>query len=284
VLERAVRWLLANRGNGSYWFSTKQTAQALYGLLAFLEARKETPAAFDVDVFVNGAKAGTRAFTVESFVSPDPVRLSVPASAGTNEVRLVKRGGGVLYWTAAARYYDTRQSFTQEGSRTLALSRQYFALSPVRTTGPNARTVYRESPFTGTANPGDLILVRVTVAGAADWRYLVIEDPIAAGTEAVSNQDAYDLEKPGPWWQFGRGRREYRDARVVQFQDRLPSGRADFAYLLKVVTPGTFRAMPAQVLPMYVPGVSASTTMQQVTVADPAATQSPAPSENGASR
>ena len=48
----------------------------------------------------------------------------------------------------------------------------------------------------------------MTVAGAADWRYLVIEDPIPAGTEAVSNQDAYELEKPGPWWQFGRGRRE----------------------------------------------------------------------------
>jgi hypothetical protein len=284
VLERAVRWLLANRGSGSYWDSTKQTALALYGLLAFLEARKEGPSAFDVDVYVNGEKAGTRAFTAESFVSPDPVRVSVPARAGKNEVRLVKRGGGALYWTAAVRYYDTRQSFTQEGSRTLAISRQYFTLSPVRTAGQNPRTVYRESPFTGTAAPGDLILVRVTVAGAADWRYLVIEDPIAAGTEAVSNQDAYELEKPGPWWQFGRGRREYRDARVVQFQDRLPSGRADFSYLLKVVTPGTFRAMPAQVLPMYVPGVAASTTLQQVTVADPAANEPAAPSQNGASR
>jgi uncharacterized protein YfaS (alpha-2-macroglobulin family) len=33
------------------------------------------------------------------------------------------------------------------------------------------------------------------------------------------------------------------------------------------VTPGTFRAMPAQMAPMYVPGVSASTTTQTVTVA-----------------
>jgi hypothetical protein len=287
VLERAVRWLLANRGNGSYWFSTKQTAYALYGLLAFLEARKETPSAFSVDVYVNGEKAGTHDFTAASFVSPDPVKLTARAKAGKNEVRIVKRGGGNLYWTAAARYYDTRQSFSQEGSRTLAISRQYFTLSPVQATGRNqrGRVVYRETPFSGTVNPGDLILVRVTVAGAADWRYLVIEDPIPAGTEAVSNQDAYELEKPGPWWQFGRGRREYRDARVVQFQDRLPSGRADFAYVLKVVTPGAFRAMPAQVLPMYVPGVAASTTLQSVTVTDPsAAADTSVPSEKGASR
>ena len=71
----------------------------------------------------------------------------------------------------------------------------------------------------------------------------------------------------------------------MQFQDRLPSGRADFSYLLKVVTPGTFRAMPAQVLPMYVPGVSASTTLQTVTVNDPAAASPATPaSEKGASR
>jgi uncharacterized protein YfaS (alpha-2-macroglobulin family) len=36
---------------------------------------------------------------------------------------------------------------------------------------------------------------------------------------------------------------------------------------MKIVTPGTFRAMPAQVTPMYVPDVSASTTPITVTVA-----------------
>ena len=60
-----------------------------------------------------------------------------------------------------------------------------------------------------------------------------------------------------------------RDDRAVFFQDRLPNGRVDFWYLLKVVTPGVFRAMPAQVSPMYVPGVSASTTVETVTVTTP---------------
>jgi hypothetical protein len=275
VLERAVRWLLANRGSGAYWYTTKQTALALYGLLAYMKARNEGPSAFTVDVFVNGQKAGSHAFSPESLTSPDPVRVAATARAGSNDVRIVKRGGGTLYWTATARYYDTREAAERKGSRTLALSRRYFALTPVQTTGRDVRTVHREVPFTGTAKPGDLILVRITVAGAADWRYLVIEDPIPAGTEAVSNQDAYELEKPGPWWQFGRGRREYRDARVVQFQDRLPDGRTDFSYLLKVVTPGQFRAMPAQVRPMYVPGVSASSSGERMTVVDPAAPQAP---------
>ena len=71
----------------------------------------------------------------------------------------------------------------------------------------------------------------------------------------------------------------------MQFQDRLPAGRTDYGYLLKVVTPGQFRAMPAQVLPMYVPGVSAATTLQNVEVLDSAAAgEASAPSAKGGSR
>ena len=104
-----------------------------------------------------------------------------------------------------------------------------------------------------------------SVAGAEDWRYLLIEDPLPAGAETIADDSLYPLEKRRirPWG----GRQEFRDDRAVFFQDRLPGGRVEFWYLLKIVTPGTFRAMPAQVTPMYVPDVSASTTPTSVTVA-----------------
>ena len=107
------------------------------------------------------------------------------------------------------------------------------------------------------------------MAGASDWRYLLIEDPLPAGAETIADDSLYPLEKrrTRPWG----GRQEFRDDRAVFFQDGLPGGRVEFWYLLKIVTPGTFRAMPAQVTPMYVPGVSASTTPMMVTVGTPAA-------------
>jgi len=113
-----------------------------------------------------------------------------------------------------------------------------------------------------------VLLVHLAVAGAADWRYLLIEDMLPAGAETIADDGLYPLEKrrARPWG----GRNEFRDDRAVFFQDGLPGGRVDFWYLLKVVTPGVFRAMPAQVTPMYVPGVSASTTVQTVTVTGPA--------------
>ena len=108
VLEAAVRYLLANRQSGAYWASTKQTAMALYGLTAFMKARGEQPSAFAVDVAVNGTAVKTVSFDAASLTAPDPVLVTAPGREGDNVVTLTKRGGGALYWSAAARYFDTR--------------------------------------------------------------------------------------------------------------------------------------------------------------------------------
>lgn len=272
LLEGAVRWLVANRGSGAYWHTTKQTAMALYGLLDFVTARNERPATVSVEVTVNEGLAGRHTFTPASWTRPDPIVFTVEGRPGANDVRITRDGDGAVYWSAAARYHDTTEPVVREGTRQLALSRQYRRLVAITQEG---RIVYRELPFDGTAGVGDVLLVRLTLAGSADWRYLVIEDPIPAGTEPVTDRALYRLEKPAPWWDawWDGGRREYRDNRVVFFEPRLEEGRADYYYLLKVVTPGEYRAMPAQVAPMYVPDVSASSSTVRVRVdaATPAA-------------
>ncbi len=260
TLEAAVRYMVAAR-QGTHWVSTKQTAMTLYGLTSYMRARGESGEPFSVDVAVNGAPARTIAFDQRAMTAPDPVYVTMPGREGDNQVTLTKRGGGTLYWSAAARYFDTRAPIERTGGRRLAIAREYFTLTPRRV---RDRIVYRETPFGGTAAPGDVLLVRLTVAGATDWRYLLIEDPLPAGAETIADDSLYELETPRqrPWG----GRQEFRDDRSVFFQDGLPNGRVEFWYLLKVVTPGIFTAMPAQVTPMYVPDVSASTTTMKVTV------------------
>jgi hypothetical protein len=253
-----VRWLLANRNGGYYWSSTKQTAIVLYGLLDYMRARHEQPAPFTVDVFVNDALVGTRAFAEADLASPDPAVVSAPGVTGENRVRLVKRGNGALYWSVQAHYYQVGGRLEATGSRKLAISRLYYQLVPVK---KQDRIVYREVPFTGNAAPGDVLLIRLTVAGATDWRHLMIEDPLPAGAEAIRQQWLYELERPVRW---APASREYRDNRVVFFQQDFSEGRYEYAYLLKVVTPGAFKAMPARIMPMYVPGVFASTVAQGV--------------------
>jgi alpha-2-macroglobulin len=269
LLEPAVRWLLLNRNYGAWWSSTKQTAMALYGLLDYMRARQEGVGDSTVEVVVNGTPVGTRTFTPASLTAPDPVVVEAPATAGTNTVLLRKRGGGSLYWSAAAEYFETAGATSavidRAGSRKLALTRRYFSLSPVTVQG---RIVYRETPFDGTAKPGDVILVRVDAAGSNDWRYLVIEDPLPAGVETVRQQRLYELERKTDFWDGSR--REYRDDKVVFFQESFTEGHYQFVYLLKVTTPGVFRAMPAQISAMYVPGATAWSDSLTLTVgADP---------------
>lgn len=276
LLERAVRWMMLNRTAG-YWSSTKQTAIAIYGLLAFMQARGETAQPFSVDVFVNGQPAGTHSFTAASMTASDPIVISAPGTAGANQVRIVKRPpspeasagqASALYWTAAAVYYDTATADARSGSRQLALTRKYSLLTPVTV---KDRIVYRETPFTGTAKPGDVLTVRLTAAGSPEWRYLALEDPLPAGVEAIQDTTAYPLERPAAesWW-YG-SRVEYRDSRTVFFQETFESGRYEYSYLVKVIAPGQFRAIPAQISPMYVPGVHASSEPQGFTIAVPAA-------------
>ena len=265
LVERAVRWMMQNRTAG-YWSSTKQTAIAIYGLLSFMQARGETAQPFSVDVFVNGANVGQRTFSAAAMVAPDPQIISVPAAAGANQVRLVKRDGGTVYWSVAANYYDTAGAGARTGTRQLALTRKYALLTPVTIKG---RIVYREQPFTGTAKPGDVLTVRLTVAGSPEWRYLAIEDPLPAGVEAIQDTTAYPLEREtaDAWW-YG-SRVEYRDSRTVFFQETFERGRYEYSYLVKVIAPGQFRAIPAQVSPMYVTGVHASSEPQTFVVTVP---------------
>jgi hypothetical protein len=166
-----------------------------------------------------------------------------------------------VYWSATAEYFDTAGPFEKTGTRKLALVRKYFSLTPVR---QGDRIVYREAPFDGHAKPGDLLLARLDAAGSADWRYLVIEDPLPAGVEAVQQTSLYTLEKPRQFWDGSR--REYRDDRIVFFQESFTAGHYEYIYLLKVTMPGVFRAMPAQISAMYVPGATATSEPQMLTV------------------
>jgi hypothetical protein len=99
-------------------------------------------------------------------------------------------------------------------------------------------------------------------------KYLLIEDPIPAGTEFVQHEDSYNiLEQPGAW-QYWYTRREFFDDRAAIFATE-SSGRHESFYLLKVVNPGSFAISPANVQPMYQPGIQATSDLLHLQV-DPA--------------
>src|SRR5690606_36104943 len=132
-----------------------------------------------------------------------------------------KHGAGTVYWSTAATYFDPSTAEARSGSRQLAVTRRYARLAPVTV---KDRIVYREVPITGEVAPGDVLTVRLTMAGSSGWRYLMLEDPLPAGVEAVQDTTAYPLERPDSVrWRWASNV-EYRDQRTVFFQESFEDG------------------------------------------------------------
>ena len=104
---------------------------------------------------------------------------------------------------------------------------------------------------------GDIIAVRFAIAGS-DWKYMLSEDPIPAGTEFLERSDLYKLNNKPDWWADWFTRKEFHDDRAAFFNTEF-NKRTEYVYLLKVVTPGRFVISPAQSGPMYQPSVNATT-------------------------
>jgi uncharacterized protein YfaS (alpha-2-macroglobulin family) len=111
-----------------------------------------------------------------------------------------------------------------------------------------------------------VVVVRLTVSTTRDEQYLEIEDPIPAGFEFIEQEGLYELKAKPPWWDFYYTQREYHDDRAALFSTTFQRGQEQFHYLLKAVTPGTFQANPARVLPMYEPSRQGSTRAATLTV------------------
>jgi len=258
LLAKAALYLVNHRDQGAWWGSTKQTAMVIYGLTDYLRLSTELRPDFGVTVSVNGKPVLERRFGEADVLSVNPVQVRIPAaelSGDVQRVRITKSGEGRLYWSARAEYYSTAERLEARGAVSLNLLREYFRLAPAEESG---RIVYRLEPLAGSAQKGDILAVRLTLSGG-DWRYLVVEDPIPAGTEFIQRDDLFELKPKPDWWQSWYTRRELRDDRVALFQTYFHRGPAQYFHLLKVVNPGRYRVSPARVEPMYQPAYLATT-------------------------
>jgi hypothetical protein len=125
--------------------------------------------------------------------------------------------------------------------------------------------VYDTVPLNGPVASGDIVAVRLTVTGS-EWKYLLAEDPIPAGTEFIEHDDSYELKSRPPWWEYYFTRRELHDDRMAIFETFFPQGQQQYFYLLKVVNPGVFQVSPARVQPMYQPSFLSTTESRRLEV------------------
>lgn len=256
LLPRAVLWLVRHRDEGYYWYSTKQTAMVIYGVVDYLKASKELELSFTADVLVNGKNVLAHRFTAKDVTAVAPITLHLAAAdiSGTNKVEVRKNGSGRLYWSARGSYFSTNKKLYRSGTFSLNVARDYYKLTSVNN---GEKITYNLSALSGPVAGGDILAVRVTVSGGK-WKYLLVEDPIPAGTEFIEHDEFYEVNDKPSWWRNWYSRREFHDNRAAIFQTYFDQQR-EYFYLLKVVNPGLFQISPASAQPMYQPDVLSTT-------------------------
>jgi alpha-2-macroglobulin len=263
LLPKAALWLMNHRNEGEWWDSTKQTAMVIYGLTDYLKVTNELTPNLTGTIYVNDKAVLTRRITEATALNPPDLMLDESAlQPGVNHIRVTSSGDGRLYYSVRAEYYSNEPRFEKTGTTSLNLLRDYFRLAPAK---DGDRIVYDTVPLGNSVAVGDLIAVRLTVTGS-EWKYMMVEDPIPAGTEFVERDNLYELRNKPPWWEYSFTRRELHDDRMAIFQTYFPQGQQQYFYLLKVVNPGAFQVSPARVAPMYQPAVMATTESRRLEV------------------
>jgi uncharacterized protein YfaS (alpha-2-macroglobulin family) len=265
LLPKAARWLVANRRNGYYWDSTKHTAFAIFALTDYLKVSKELSADYTMEVYLNGEQVLTKRVTAAEASAGQPVIIERKGSQITsgNQVKIIKRGAGVLYASATLDYYTKDENFAAQSSNDLKLTREYLRL---RVSEEGGKPSWKVEPLTGELRSGDLIVARLRAQGARA-QYMMIEDPIPAGCEQLERVSGVNLDYTDGRWSDWYSNREFRDQRTVLFVNYF-DGDATFQYALRVQTPGDFKVAPARAELMYQPTVQANTENKKLSILD----------------
>ena len=268
-----ARGLLIQRKNGT-WRTTQETSYALLALDAYRKAQEKVVPDFQVKALL-GQTAVLDADLHGRSLSSQQSRVDIAKVAGLNGASLVfeKRGSGTLFYQARLRY--ARRTLPTD-----TLDQGFFvqkAMRPVTPESlPQALASIAETSAARFAG-GDLVLADLVIVTPSPRDFVVVDDPLPAGFEAVdshlstssssldvggsseSSCDGCDSEEARDDQAAGRTffedytQRELRDDRVLFFVDHMAAGMYHYRYLARATTLGKFVLPSTRVEEMYTP-------------------------------
>jgi alpha-2-macroglobulin len=260
LIPNVVRWLMIARQAG-IWETTQETAWALIALTNWMVVTGELDAAYDFAFYLNEIEEVRSTVTRETV--RESVRTIIPLTelnaTETNALTLARTDGpGRLYYTAHLQVYLPVDQIEAEDRGFLVYRRYTLANCEAEDR--------RECPEVREARLGDVIRVDLTLITPHNRYYVVLEDPLPAGGEAVDTGLATTsllamsprLERQNSrwwWWWNWYSRSELRDEKVVLFADYLPAGTYEYSYTFRATLPGDYHVIPTTATEFYFPEV-----------------------------
>jgi hypothetical protein len=193
--------------------------------------------------------------TPETVLESQQIVIDIAQMLLTNTLTITRgEGPGALYYTAYLRAYLPAPEI-EPLNRGVIVQRRYVLLDD-----PDGASIT-------SAPVGELVQVRLTIIAPNDLYYLVIEDPIPAGTDAVNPEldtsqqigtrpgltEVDPINRGWGWWWFSDI--DFRDEQVVLSSTYLPAGTYEFVYTIRPGLPGVFNVMPPIGYETYFPEV-----------------------------
>jgi hypothetical protein len=261
VSPKLARGLLAERKGGRFR-TTQEAAWALVALDAYRRAEEPASPSFDVRVFLGQASLFDAGFhDAKTLTVQRTFPMGDVVSSGGSVLAFEKKGDGHVF-------YEARLRFARKDPSSAPVDRGFYVEKSTQVVTPESLDAALATPSTGLlprVPAGSLVLVDVTLVAPSPRDFVVLDDPLPAGLEAIDSRLAttssalnVDRARPsaddeddyrGPLYT----RRELRDDRVLFFVDHLPAGVFHYRYLARATSIGRFSAPAARVEEMYVP-------------------------------
>jgi len=262
-----VRWLMVAR-KAEAWETTQETAWALIGLTDWMVVSGELKANYQYNVSLNGNPLTSGEANASNLRDPVTLKVAVADLLKDQANRLVINrgaGDGRLYYTAHLNVYLPVED-VRAASRGVTVARAY-TIKTDKCGGRVNGVAQPACPPVTEAQAGQDIQVKVTLIAPNDLYYVVLEDPIPAGTEAVDTSllttsavgQPPSLDSADPlyygwgWWWFSNT--DLRDEKVVLFATYLPKGTYEYTYTLHASRPGVYKVIPTNAHEFYFPEV-----------------------------
>ncbi|MFW5740191.1 MAG: hypothetical protein ACOC1F_07480, partial [Myxococcota bacterium] len=282
LAERMVHGLLGAREGGA-WRNTQESAYALLALDEYRKAQEDVEPSFTATVWLGNETVLQKSMTGRSTKAHDvelPTSRMAKAGGSTLAFQVGGEGQGTLYYEARLRY--ARKQLPRE-----PMDRGFFVQKAMRIVTPDSLSkAIRSVPPGQNSYPsprgGELVLVDLLIVAPQPHDYVVIDDPIPAGLEAVDSSlatTAGSLGVPGSGGEdealtsassyqdmedrVARGsallpswfRQELRDDRVLFFVDHMAAGMYHYRYLARATTIGRFVLPATRAESMYQPEI-----------------------------
>ncbi len=268
LIPNAVRYLMSVRSENA-WETTQETAWSVMALTDWMVVSGELNPDYSYSAALNGETLaeGTAATETAREATDLVVQVADLLADQANELVISRtEGEGNLYYTAHLRAYLPVPE-VQPVNAGLIIERRY--------TMPDDE----EAVSVTEASVGDTLQVRLTIIVPEGRHYVVIEDPIPAGTDAVNPElntsqqigTQPDINREDPlsqgwgWWWFSHI--EFRDEKVVLYASYLPAGTYEFVYSIRAGLPGVYNVIPATGYEFYFPEVYGRSAGSTFTIA-----------------